>query len=71
MSDVIMYFTYVSPEGSTIYNNTEYSDYSNGITKIYDDLETLGLIIPTHLCLCLVLSIAERKIISILYHVII
>ena len=46
MSDVIMYFTYVSPEGSTIYNNTEYSDYSNAITKIYDDLEKIRFDYP-------------------------
>ena len=39
-----MYYTYVSPEGSTIYNNTEFSNYSNGITKIYDDLEKIRFV---------------------------
>ena len=43
MKDVIMYFTYVPPEGSTIYNNF---DYSNCFTKIYDDLETIRFDYP-------------------------
>lgn len=38
MSDIIMCFTYVSPEGSTIYNNYEEKD---GIKNLENNLVTV------------------------------
>ena len=43
IKDIIMYFAYVSPEGSSIYNTREEKD---GIIKIQNDLETLRFHYP-------------------------
>ena len=41
--DIVMYFSYISPEGSTIY--TGY-DQQNGIIRMKENVENLKLLYP-------------------------